>query len=234
MRLVNLYSNLHRHFIAIFDRILSEMNKIKYPTLKLFVVTFFVIFISLPVNGAQTSVTSSGNDMYVSLGNLCEYIGDIQIDDNGKKNFCSFMPVLSFSYDSFFENSPFAISPQLGASLPQSGRDENIKRMVIYTLLNAKYKTYYVNIIGGVGFYFTRIWGPGGEEILNNGNSSDSFPLPQDPVYSRNVIVNLGLSAELSKDVSAEIYTYVFNALKKEDRSFSAGLALSYHFGEIL
>ena len=210
------------------------MNKIKYPTLRLYIVALCVMFIGLPAHGANSSASLSGNDMYASLGNLCEYIGQIQTDDQGKKNFCSFMPVLSLNYDYFIDNSAFAISPQLGASLPQSGRDENIKRMAIYTLLNSKYKTSYVNLIGGVGFYFTRIWGPGGDEVLNNGNSSDSFPLPKDPVYTRNVIVNLGLSTDFNKDVSAEIYTYIFNALKKEDRSYSAGVSLSYHFGEVL
>ena len=210
------------------------MNKIKYLTSRLCVVTFFVIFIGTPTYGAGPSVVPSGNDMYFSMGNLCEYIGQIQTDDKGKKNTCSFMPVFSLSYDYFLENSALAISPQLGASLPQSGRDENIKRMAIYTLLNSKYKTRYVNLLAGVGFYFTRIWGPGGDEVLNNGNSIDSFPLPKEPVYSRNVILNLGLSADFNEDVSAEIYTYIFNTLNKEDRSLSAGFSLSYHFGEVL
>ncbi len=190
--------------------------------------------ISLPAHSAKSSASNSSNDLYASLGNLCEYIGEIQTDDKGGKNFCSFLPVLSLSYDYFIDKSSFALSPQIGASLPKSGRDENIKRMTMFALMNAKYKTNYVNLMGGLGFYFTRIWGPGGEESLNNGNSSDSFPLPKDPVYTRNVIVNLGVSADLSKEVSAELYTYVFNALKKEDRAFSAGLSLSYHFGEIL
>lgn len=208
------------------------MNKIKYPTVRLCVVTFFVIFISMPAYSAKSS--ASGNDMYASLGNLCEYIGQIQTDDKGGKNFCSFLPVVSLSYDYFLSNSNFALSPQIGASFPKSGRDENINRMVLLALMNTKYKTNYVNLIGGFGFYFTRIWGPGGEETLNNGNSSDSFPLPKDPVYTRNFIVNLGVSADLSKEVSAELYTYLFNALEKEDRAISAGFSISYHFGEIL
>ena len=182
---------------------------------------------------ASSSSTGATNDFSASLGNLCEYVGQIQTDDKGGKNLCSFLPVLSLNY-AYFTTPNFAIVPQVGASLPKSGRDENIKRMTMYTLINARYKTTYVNLIGGAGLYFTRIWGPGGEEALNNGNSTDSFPLPKDPVYTRNFIVNLGLSTDLSEEVSAEVYTYIFNAVKKEDRALSVGLSLSYHFGEIL
>ncbi len=210
------------------------MNKIKYPTLRLCVVTFLVIFTSLPAYSAKPSASSGSNDLYASLGNLCEYIGKIQTDDVGGKNFCSFMPVASMSYDYFLNQSDFALSPQIGASFPKSGRDQNINRMTLFALMNSKYRTQYVDLIGGIGLYFTRIWGPGGEATLNNGNSSDSFPLPKDPVYTRNVIINLGVSAEMTKEVSAELYTYVFNINEKEDRAFSAGLNLSYHFGEVL
>lgn len=209
------------------------MNKIKYPTLRLCIVTLIVATLSHKAMSASSSSSGSDNDFSASLGNLCEYVGQIQTNDKGGKNFCSFLPVLSLSY-AYFATPNFAIVPQVGASLPKSGRDENIKRMTMFSLINAKYKTTYVNLVGGLGLYFTRIWGPGGEEALNNGNSTDSFPLPKDPVYTRNFIVNLGLSTDLSEEVSAEVYTYIFNAVKKEDRALSVGLSLSYHFGEIL
>ncbi|MBC7713870.1 MAG: hypothetical protein H7177_11055 [Rhizobacter sp.] len=208
------------------------MNKIKYPTIRLCVVTFLVLTFCSPAFCATKSSQSS-NDLYVSLGNLCEYVGKIQTDANGGKNICSFMPSLSMNYD-YFATGDFAFSPEIGATLPKSGRDENIKTMTLFALLNGKYKTGSVNLIAGVGLYYTRIWGPGGDETLNNGNSSDSFPLPKDPVYTRNFIVNLGIQNVFSKDISGELYTYVFNALKKEDRAFSVGFSVSYHFGEVL
>ncbi|MBC7427069.1 MAG: hypothetical protein H7336_00565 [Bacteriovorax sp.] len=210
------------------------MKKIKCPTLRLNVVTLFVLIFCMPAYSATKSKPSqSSNDFYLSLGNLCEYVGKIQTDSNGGKNFCSFTPSLSLNYD-YFVIPDFALSPEIGATLPKSGRDSNIKTMTLYALMNGKYKTSYVNFIVGAGVYLTRIWGPGGDETLNNGNSSDSFPLPKDPVYTRNFIVNLGVSNEFSQDISGELYTYIFNALKKEDRSFSLGFSLSYHFGEIL
>lgn len=198
------------------------MNKIKYLTL--------LVLLSTPLYAASSNPTG---DLSVSLGNLCEYVGKIQTNDSGETNKCSFLPSLSLSYDYFFTKD-FALSPQFGATLPKSGRDENIKRMTLFTLLNMKYKTSYINLIGGAGLYFTRIWGPGGEESLNNGNSSDSFPLPKDPVYSRNFIVNLGAGYDFNQNWSAELYTYIFNALESDDRAFSVGVNATYHFGDVL
>lgn len=189
----------------------------------------YLIFLLL----VSSSSLFASTDLNVSLGNLCEYVGQIQTDEEGGKNFCSFLPSLSSSLDYQFMPG-FILSPQLGATLPKSGRDENIKRMTMYALLNAKYKTHYVNFITGLGLYFTRISGPGGEALLNNGNSTDSFPLPKEAVYTRNFIVNLGLGFDFTKEWSAEAYTYIFNTLKSEDRAFSLGLSATYHFGEVL
>lgn len=200
------------------------MKKIKYLTLLLFITT--------PLFAATKSSNPKG-DLSFSLGNLCEYVGKIQTNGDGDTNTCSFLPSFAGSYD-IYVTKEFAISPQIGATLPKSGRDENIKRMTIFTLLNMKYKTPYINLIAGTGLYFTRIWGPGGEEDLNNGNSSDSFPLPKDPVYSRNLIVNLGAGYDFNQDWSAELYTYIFNALESEDRAFSVGATVTYHFGDVL
>jgi hypothetical protein len=211
------------------------MKKIIYPILKLCVVTLALA--QTPQANSADSQTASqySKDTYVSVGNLCEYIGTIQTDDNGGKNFCSLLPTLTLNLD-YFVKPNLAITPQFGATLPQSGRDDKISRMSLFGLLNAKYKTQYLNFIGGTGLYITRVWGPGGEQLLNNGSGTDSFPLPSEAVYSRNLIINLGVSADFSPTISAELYTYIFNALDKDkkDRSLSAGLSLSYHFGEIL
>lgn len=211
------------------------MNKIKYPTIKISIFTLLVAFTFSFETYAATKLKARTNssDLNVSLGNLCEYIGKYQTDAEGTKNGCSFLPTLSGSLDYYLTNK-FAISPQIGLTMPKSGADDNIKRMTLFALANMKFKTNYVNLLGGVGFYFTRISGPGGEEELNNGNGTDSFPLPKDAVYSRNFIVNLGLGLDFTDEWSGELYTYVFNALKSEDRALSVGATITYHFGEVL
>jgi hypothetical protein len=194
-----------------------------------------VTFVALYATLARAAVATGSNtsDLSLSIGNLCEYIGKIQTDSKGSTNKCSFLPTLSTSLDYYLTPS-WVLFPQIGATIPKSGTDENVKRMTMFTLINMKYKTTYANLIFGTGFYFTRIWGSGGEATLNNGNSTESYPLPKDAVWSRNVILNLGVSTDFNEQWSAELYTYIFNVDASEDRAFSAGASLSYHFGDIL
>lgn len=209
------------------------MNKKIHSLFKHSVFVIFLALTSLNLMAASSPQSNNTSDLTVSLGNLCEYIGKIQTDEKGSTNLCSFMPTLSSSID-YFVYPELALSPQIGATLPKSGRDENISRMTMFVLMNLKYKASFMNFIVGTGLYFTRVSGEGGEAILNNGNSTESFPLPKDAVYSRNIILNLGGSYDFNKEWSGELYTYVFNLESSEDRAFSVGAALTYHFGEVL
>lgn len=201
--------------------------KNKYLTI-LLLLFFFQSFVTLHANERNNRL----EDLNISLSNICEYVGKIQTNDSGSTNTCSFLPSFAASYE-YPLTLNFKLSPQIGFTLPQSGRDPNVSRMTLFSLLNSKYVTSYVNFIAGLGLYFTRISGPGGESVLNNGTGSDSFPLPSTPVYSRNLILNLGVSHDLNSEWSLEMYTYVFNTLSSEDRAFSLGLGASYHFGEL-
>jgi len=171
-------------------------------------------------------------DASLSVGNLCEYIGKIQTDENGATNSCEFNPYLSASMEVPLTNQ-FFVSPEAGFSFPKKGRDENISKMSLFLLANTKYKWNFFYLIGGAGFYFTRISAGGGTEELNNGNSTSAFPLPEGAVYSRNFILNAGLGFDFAKNVSADLHTYIFNLLKSEDRAFSILVNGTYHFGEL-
>lgn len=167
----------------------------------------------------------------ISLGNLCEFIGKMQTDDNGATNSCSFNPYFATSLDIPVTSSLF-FSPELGLTLPKKGRDENISKISFFALANTKTKVEFVHFIAGVGFYFTRISANGGTEELNNGNTTSSFPLPDGAVISRNFIVNAGLGIDFSKDLSADVHTYVFNLVSSQERAFSVLINGTYHFGE--
>lgn len=211
------------------------MNKIIKPLFKLSVLILSLILMYAHPTSAATKSPGGGrkSDLNISLGNLCEYVGTYQTDSDGSKNACSFLPSLALSYEYYF-TPKFALAPQFGATLPKKGADDTINRMTLFVLGNMKYRTNYVNLLAGLGFYFTRISGPGGDQELNNGSGTDSFPLPEDAVYGRNVIVNLGLGLDFTDEFSGELYTYIFNATESVDRAFSVGAAVTYHFGDIL
>lgn len=195
------------------------MKILKYPTL------LFSLFLLL------TPKHVTAYDVTLSLGNLCEYVGKIQTDDSGSTNLCSFNPYLASSID-FSQTNQLLLSPEIGFSFPKSGRDENISKMSLFALANAKYKFSEFHFLGGAGLFFTRISGKGGNQELNNGNTTASFPMPDSTVYTRNFIVNLGLGADFNKEWSADLHTYIFNILTSEDRAFSIAINGTYHFGE--
>lgn len=196
------------------------MQNLKYPIV--LVALFFLI---------SFKVKAATYDAALSLGNLCEFVGKIQTDDNGATNSCEFNPYLAASVDVPL-TSQFFLSPEVGFTMPKKGRDENISKMSLFALANTKYKMDYFHVIGGAGLFFTRISAEGGTEELNNGNTTSAFPLPEGAVYSRNFIVNAGFGIDFSKSISADLHTYVFNLLTSEDRAFSILINGTYHFGE--
>lgn len=177
------------------------------------------------------SFSASAYDVNLSVGNLCEYVGKIQTDDIGSMNVCTFKPYLATAID-YSVTSDIIVSPEIGFSLPKHGRDENIDEMNLFLLANGKYKFSNFHLIAGVGIFLTRIAGNGGTEELNNGTSTSSFPLPDSTSYSSNTILNFGLGATFYSSWSADLHTYIFNAISKDDRAFSVAINGTYHFGE--
>ncbi len=170
-------------------------------------------------------------DFIGSFGNLNEFVGKIQTDDQGTVNVFSVNPVLNLAVE--FEYSPnFIYSPLIGFNFPKSDRDENTSRFNFYALMNLKYKFSDFYLLSGLGIYYTSISGPGGDESLNNGNSVDSFPLPDHTEFARNLIVNLGLGYQFNPEIDFLLHTYIFNIEDKDQRAFSIGTNLNYHFGE--
>lgn len=172
-------------------------------------------------------------DANISVGNLTEFITRVQTDDSGTLNVLTFNPYIASAINFNIENSSILLSPELGFTIPKSGRDQNTNRMTFYSILNLKYNFESIFLDFGAGLFFTRIWGNGGNESLNNGNSTTSFPLPDKSTISRNTIVNLGLGHHFNSDWDAEVHTYIFNLISRDDRSYSLLLNGTYHFGEL-
>lgn len=170
-------------------------------------------------------------DVTGTFGNLCEYIAQVQTDEKGSSNLCQFTPYLAGSFD-YPLSSEWILSPQLGFSIPQSGRDENIKKMNLFLLANTKYQLSSFHFTAGPGLFFTRLSGNGGTEELNNGTGMTSFPLPDRTIFTRNFILNLGMGVDFHRYWSADLQTYIFNLLTSEDRAFSIAVSGTYHFGE--
>jgi len=75
------------------------------------------------------SASAMAYDTILTLGNICEFIGRIQVDESGSSNFCNFNPYLEASFNFAPFNAPIIISPEFGSTLPRNGRDSNITKI---------------------------------------------------------------------------------------------------------
>lgn len=179
--------------------------------------------------------TAYAYDLAVGLGNFSEHIGVAQTDDQGNKAWLTFNPYLQIKTNFQFDILPKTdfIETNIGITLPKSDRDPNTSRLKYF--INANYKHHFesVYLSLGTGLFFTRVWANGGEEELDNGAGTTSFPLPDRASVARNMIVNLALGKRIDQELNIELHTFIFNIESTDNRSFTAGINLSYFFGEI-
>jgi hypothetical protein len=194
------------------------IQKKTYPTLLVFLIVMFS--------------NIRAYEYSVGIGNITEHVGKIQTDESGSLNTISFNPLLNASLHYRYDQN-LSFSPEIGTTIPKSGTDSNIKHMSFYALFNTRYHYEDFFLSAGPGIYFSRVWGIGGTESLNNGTGTTAFPLPDTSSIARNTIVNLGTGYYLKSNIHAELNTFVFNLLSNDDRAFSWILNLSYYFGEI-
>lgn len=190
------------------------------------------LFLSALLGYFSLSNCAFAHDFSLGIGNLSEYIRKFQTDDNGTLSLVNFNPYLKAEYD-YNLTEKFSFSPVITLMLPKNNGDSKTTHWSFYTTANAQYKLNNFLLSSGLGFYFTRISSDGGTEILNNGTAQTSFPLPDDPVISRNFIFTISGMYKMNPEWSIELNTLIFNLLNNDDRAFSVGINCNYHFGDI-
>lgn len=200
---------------------------------------FFIIFFFFTINAFADNISDKSQSVATklislefSLGNLCEYIGKIQIDENGKKNFCQFNPIFYSTFKSeLIKEINWALDA--GITLPEKGRDQNITKFSFFLLYNLQYQYSFITFESGLGFYFISISGNGGVEDLNNGDGNSSFPLPSENHISSNLVTNIGTKFTINNDWSTSLKFLFFNILNSSSRTLSVIFSLNYNYGEL-
>lgn len=172
------------------------------------------------------------SDFAVGLGNFTHQAGKIATDI-GKTSLIEFRPVLAASYR--YEMTPeWSFIPEAGVTLPETSDDET--HTTIYAFVNAPLAWHYGSwsFRGGPGFFFTRISGKGGTLTLQNGTSSDAFPVPSGSATTRNITFNFGTQYALDREWSVRFDMAILKLLDSEKRAVNHVLTFNYHFGAIL
>lgn|GEM_PF-2997069 len=171
---------------------------------------------------------------WLGAGLKTDYAGKVQISREGEKN--SWDPDLNIyagiTLARFWLIHPFI---EFGGNLPGSGRDPNITRWVWYATFGGFYdfivaKHWSLGIKAGTGIAMTTVSGKGGEETLRNGNTTESFPLPNGSSTTRNVIGVLGLSGTYEERWRANFDFHRFNAFNERNAAWSYLFAINYVF----
>ncbi len=172
------------------------------------------------------------NDVGLTLGNLTDFVGNVQVDENGKKNYYEFKPYMSFFIRHDF-NEEFSIIPDIGLTYPMSGASPNTKKTIYMMRVDLGYRFYDFMAKLGTALFVTQIKGAGGTEQLNNGSSSDEFYLPAESHSAHNYTINLGLEYFIIPQLSVKSELFAYSMFENISRQFSYAVALTYHFGEI-
>ena len=190
----------------------------------------------------SSTFASSLKDVHFGFGNLPQFPGEIQTTVEGETNGFEFTPYLQggLRYEVIKSIPELTLLSELILA-PRETRDPNISKFTFMTLFSAAYAFNDIGIIGtsysipwidfkiGTGFSITRISGDGGTQDLNNGSSSDAFPLPFEPSFTRNVIVSAGAEIAPINSLSFRSDIHIYNIHESESRATSYIISAHYH-----
>lgn len=157
------------------------------------------------------------------------YLKKIQVDEAGTKNTLKLRPYFSGALRWQLPQQ-FLFAPELRIGLPYKGRDEQLKKLEWTLQLPVVYLIRDYELRFGPGLYWTRLWGPGGVQELDNGLGVDSFFMPSEAQTALNLTWMLGVDYTFLPAWSVRFDLQAFNLVESERRAFSQTLSLHYHF----
>lgn len=192
----------------------------------------FILLLTLSLWLPWSTTKARTFDFYLGVGNLSQFSGQVQTDDQGTTQFFSFKPTFSAGINyQFYRN--FTVTPELTLTLPETGRDPNISKWQYFVTATGGYQLYDWNFRAGLGLALQRISGDGGYQTLSNGTTTTDFPLPESASVSRNVITTLGVQYAFLSNWSARFDALIYNLESGQNRNFSHTLTVIYHFGDL-
>lgn len=196
-----------------------------------------LLFLCLTPLGAfalQDGKLNFEGDFSLGLGTITKYIGKIQTDLDGDRNYFSFNPFVRANYRTRFEFGTRAqdFNFELGLTFPDSGADPAVTVTDLWALVLLEHKFKGFRLNGGVGLYFTYTKMDGRIQTLNNGTSTQSFYTPEELQTAVNNIVVIGGDFIINKEIYTALQLSVFNIEDGLERAFSYALSLNYTFGK--
>jgi hypothetical protein len=177
-------------------------------------------------------VTLFARENHFSLGleAFNQFTGKAQVNNEGALNWIR--PTLLINTEYFIKiKEKFSLHPNISFSIPLKDGDKYTTAMTVVGSFSAGWTLGDFLLQAGLGLELNLVWGGGGTELLNNGNSYDEFWLPSRVKSARNIFMNFSGDWFFVYNWAARLGAFVYNFESSHKRSLSYYIGVHYHFG---
>ena len=169
-------------------------------------------------------ITLFARDDHFSLGleAFNQFTGKAQVNNEGARNW--FRPTMLINAEYFINSNrekSFSLHPNISFSIPLKDGDKNTNAMSVIGSFSAGWTLSDFLLQVGLGLELNLVWGGGGTELLNNGNSFDEFWLPSRLKTARNLFMNFSGDWFFVYNWAVRVGTFVYNFDSYHKRSLS-------------
>lgn len=200
--------------------------------LKLIYSTTLFFLISTSALAEDSLHLMSLEDKSLSLGNLTQFVGDIQEDKNGRVNKLDLWPYLSF-HTTHHLFSDFVLLPELAVAQPQRAETTKITKYLGWLKIDIGYQKWDFVFRVGSSLYVQRTTGEGGTMRVANGAGTTEFYIPAYSTTAMNFTQDLGIEYMFYDHWSTRAQMFTYTILEEQSRSYNYTLSITYHLDKI-
>lgn len=161
----------------------------------------------------------------IGLGTWLENYGQTQATRDGETNGFEFNPYLSLATQYNLYKGSILI-PEAGYIFQRTS--ESISRNQFFLRADIAYPlNKYLRVRVGSSFMVLMTSGEGGEDTLDNGDSTETYYIPEERKTAYNQTLDLALEALVDK-MSYKLQGYIYSFNEEDDRMYSLSLSINY------
>lgn len=166
----------------------------------------------------------------VSAGNWYDYVGDVQVNDDGDARSLTDLeltPFFSIAADYYFAPK-WTVNPEIGYVVRRPAGDDQISKDLFFFRGDFAYRlTPQFNLRVGSSFMIMTMSSTGGEVTVENGESTQTYYRPSKRSTALNQTLDLGVEYFFDR-MSARFQTYIYDFTDDIERKFTYSISLNY------
>lgn len=161
------------------------------------------------------------------VGTWMENLAQTRSTREDAKTGVSLTPYIAFSSE-YELSAEHLLAPELGYVIQQN--ENNIAKDIFFLRTDYIYQVQdWLALRFGMSLVVINQSGTGGEDTLNNGNTTDTYYIPSQSSRSYNQTLDIGVEIQ-HQDLSMIGHIYTFKPFDSERRSYTFSVGLNYRF----